>query len=139
VHTAVTNAATAGHTSIDETLLIDQTRLIRDAALIATAHTPTNKTEQKHRALARRLHKRLPDYQRFTTDLTVPADNNAAERENRMAKIRQKISGCMRTLKGATDFAALRSYTATSTKHGIGMLDALTALTSQNPWQPATT
>ncbi len=56
-----------------------------------------------------------------------------------MVKIRQKVSGTMRTLKGAQDFAAIRSYTATAAKHGITMLDALTRLTSHNTWYPTTT
>jgi transposase len=45
----------------------------------------------------------------------------------------------MRTLKGAKDFAAIRSYTATAAKHGITALNALNRLTSQEPWYPATT
>ena len=74
----------------------------------------------KHRALARRLIRRIEDYLRFATDPTVPWDNNAAEREIRMPKLRQKVSGGMRTLTGAEHFAALRSYLATTGKHGIG-------------------
>jgi len=69
----------------------------------------------------------------------VPFDNNAAEREIRMAKLRQKISGGMRTLTGAQHFAALRSYIATTHKHGLGALDALTMLTTGNTWLPGTT
>jgi hypothetical protein len=53
-----------------------------------------------------------------------------------MAKIRQKISGTMRTLTGAQHFAALRSYLQTTAKHDIPALAALTALTSANPWLP---
>ena len=120
-------------------LLTDQSRLIRHGALIGANITPTNKVEQKHRALARRIVKRLDDYLRFATDPAVPFDNNAAERQIRMAKIRQKISGCMRTLKGAQDFAAIHSYTATAAKHAIPMLTALTRLTNEDPWYPATT
>jgi hypothetical protein len=45
----------------------------------------------------------------------------------------------MRTMKGAKDFAAIRSYTATAAKHGINMFDALNRVTSQEPWHPATT
>ncbi|HEY5515348.1 MAG TPA: hypothetical protein VIK12_03985 [Pengzhenrongella sp.] len=56
-----------------------------------------------------------------------------------MAKLRQKISGGMRTLTGAQHFAALRSYLATTEKHGIDGLDALTRLTTGNPWQPQMT
>ena len=89
--------------------------------------------------MARRLTKRLDDYLRFTTDFTVSADSNAAEQQIRMVKIRQKVSGCMRTLQGAQDVAAIRSYTATAHKHAITMLDALTRLTSHNTWYPTTT
>jgi len=76
---------------------------------------------------------------RFATNPIVPFDNNAAEREVRMAKLRQKISGGMRTLTGAEHFAALRSYIATTLKHHLGTLDALTMLTTGNPWLPKTT
>jgi transposase len=54
-------------------------------------------------------------------------------------KCRADHSGCMRTLKGAQDFAAIRSYTATAAKHDLTMLHALTRLTSHNTWYPATT
>jgi hypothetical protein len=43
-----------------------------------------------------------------------------------MVKIRQKVSGCLRTLTGAEQFCAIRSYLATIAKHGIDLLDALT-------------
>ncbi len=56
-----------------------------------------------------------------------------------MAKLRQKISGGMRTLTGAEHFAALRSYIATTLKHDLRTLDALTMLTTGNPWLPETT
>jgi len=82
--------------------------------------------------------KRIEDYLRFAHDLRCPFDNNAAEREVRMVKIRQKISGAMRTITGAKHFCHLRSYLATTTKHGINQLDALIQLTSGRPWIPAT-
>ena len=66
----------------------------------------------------------------------VPFTNNGAEQNVRMAKIRQKISGTMRTLTGAQNFAKLRSYIQTTAKHGHPMLTALTQLTSRNPWLP---
>jgi transposase len=92
----------------------------------------------KHRALARRLRDRQADYLRFLDEgFVVPWDNNAAEREVRMVKIRQKISGSMRTLAGARDFTAIRSYLATAVKHGIRFIDALTMLATCRPWLPA--
>jgi hypothetical protein len=53
-----------------------------------------------------------------------------------MIKIRQKISGCLRTLAGAEQFCAIRSYLATTAKHDISLLDALTRLTNRRPWLP---
>jgi hypothetical protein len=53
---------------------------------------------KKHHALARRLLSRQDDYLRFTTDFRAPPDNNGSERDIRMAKLRQKVSGCLRTL-----------------------------------------
>jgi transposase len=135
----VEGAKTAGHHKISDELRAEQRRLISNGAIIGASATPANKLEQKHRALARRLTTRLEDYLRFTADFTVPATNNAAEQQIRMVKIRQKVSGCMRTRQGAQDFAAIRSYAATAHKHGITMLDALTRLTSGNTWYPATT
>ena len=55
-----------------------------------------------------------------------------------MAKLRQKLSGGMRTLTGAEHFAALRSHIATTLKHGLGTPDSLTMLTTGNPWLPET-
>jgi hypothetical protein len=54
--------------------------------------------------LARRLLGRQEDYPRFTQHFAVPPDNNGCERDIRMAKLRQKVSGCMRTLTGARLF-----------------------------------
>ena len=78
----------------------------------------------KHHALARRLIDRQDDYLRFTVDPRVPFDNNAAEREIRMIKLRQKVSGCLRTLIGA--------------EHGIHFFEALTMLAEGRPWLPET-
>lgn len=137
--TAVQDARTTGATTVDPATLHTHTRLLRTAAVIAAADPATGRLAAKHRALARRIRDRLPDYLRFTTDFTVPFDNNPAEREIRMVKLRQKISGTMRTLTGAQHFAAIRSYTATAAKHDIPLLDALTQLTSGKPWIPETT
>jgi transposase len=115
-------------------------RLIVSAALIGAAAqgAPPGAVGRRHRALARRIHRRLEDYLRFATDPRVPFDNNPAERDIRMVKIKQKVSGCMRTLAGAQDFAAMRSYLATAAKHGRRPFDVLTELTSGNVWIPAT-
>jgi transposase len=93
---------------------------------------------RKLHALARRMRERIDDCLRFAHDpQRCPFDNNAAEREVRMVKIRQKISGAMRTLTGAEHFCHLRSYLATATKHGVNLYDVLVQLTSGQPWIPA--
>jgi transposase len=54
-----------------------------------------------------------------------------------MAKLRQKVSGCLRTMSGARQFCAIRSYLSTAAKHGLAFFDALIALTEDQPWTPA--
>jgi transposase len=111
----------------------------RSAARLGTKATAArrNDLEKDHNALARRLLDRHDDHLRFTMDPRVPFDNNPAEREIQMIKIRQKVSGCLRTLPGAKQFCAIRSYLATTAKHGIGLRDALTRLTNRQPWLPS--
>ena len=92
---------------------------------------------KKHHALARRLLDRQDDYLRFTRDWRVPPDNNGCERDIRMAKLKQKVSGCLRTLTGARQFCAIRSYLSTAAKHGLSFFDALVMLTEGRPWIPA--
>jgi transposase len=54
------------------------------------------------------------------------------------AKIRIKVSGCLRSVKGAETFCAIRSYLATAARHGIGWIDALTQAAAGTPWIPET-
>jgi transposase len=123
--------------STDPTALERHTRWIIDAAIVAAADdTNHGKLASKHRALARRIRDRHDAYLAFTTNPAIPADNNLAERDIRMVKIRQKISGSLRTFTGAEDFAAIRSYTATVSKHQLNLYDALVALATGHPWLP---
>jgi len=73
-----------------------------------------------------RLATRRQDTLRFLRDPTVPFTNNQAERDARMMKLRQKISGGFRSLEGAIDFATIRSFLSTARKQGWNMIDALT-------------
>ena len=88
-------------------------------------------------AVARRLLDRHDDYLRFTTNWRIPADNNGSERDIRMIKLRQKVSGCLRPLTGAQQFCAIRSYLSTAAKHGRTFFDTLAMLTQGQPWLPA--
>ncbi|MGH6819500.1 MAG: IS66 family transposase [Methylocella sp.] len=73
-----------------------------------------------------RLATRKDDTVRFLHDAAVPFTNNQAERDGRMMKLRQKISGGFRSLEGASDFATVRSFLSTAKKQGWKIIDALT-------------
>lgn len=124
----------------DSADLAEQTHLLRSAVVLGAEATAdrTDKLHRKYHALFVRLRDRRADYLRFLTDPAVPFDNNPAERTIRMPKLRIKVSGSMRTMTGAEHFAAIRSYTATATRHGINMLDALTRAAAGSPWIPTT-
>jgi transposase len=132
-------AIAQGQTAVDGGALAGQISLYRSAALIGASQTAarSGKLMTKHNALARRLLDRQDDYLRFARDLRVPADNNGSERDIRMAKLRQKVSGCLRTMTGARQFCAIRSYLSTAAKHGLTFFDALVMLTQGRPWIPA--
>ena len=72
-----------------------------------------------------RLAKHKEDTLRFLRDPTVPFTNNQAERDGRMMKLRQKISGGFRSLQGAMDFALIRSFVSTARKQDWNIIDAL--------------
>ncbi|MEA2966797.1 MAG: transposase, partial [Alphaproteobacteria bacterium] len=72
-----------------------------------------------------RLSTRRPDVLRFLANPLVPFTNNLAERDGRMMKLRQKISGGFRSEQGAEDFAVIRSLLSTARKQGWDLLDTL--------------
>ena len=84
----------------------------------------------KHRP-GHNLLQRLKTFQtetlRFLTDFDVPFTNNLAEQDLRMMKVKMKISGSFRTLKGAQIFATVRSIVSTARKHRCNILRTLAA------------
>lgn len=91
----------------------------------------------KAQNLLLRLDEREDQALRFATDFQVPFDNNLCERDLRMVKLQQKISGCWRTRDGARSFLAVRSYTSTARKHGQRPLTVLSQLVAGRAWLPA--
>ena len=80
------------------------------------------------RKLACRMSERRDEVLLFMQDFPVGFDNNQAERDLRMLKVKQKICGCFRTERGATEFCRLRSYVSTMKKQGRGVLDVIRSL-----------
>jgi transposase len=87
--------------------------------------------------LLARLDAHRDEVLRLLDDTRVPFDNNQAERDLRMVKLQQKISGCWRTPAGAAAFLALRSYLSTARKHGRNPLAVLGQLFQGQAWLPA--
>lgn len=82
------------------------------------------------------LLERLRDYKedilRFAADWTVPFTNNEAERTIRFSKVKQKVSGCFRTEKGAQDYMRIMSFVSTARKHGMSYFEAVRAALEGN-------
>ena len=95
---------------------------------------PRKKT--KARNLLERLDQHRSEALAFMYDFSVPFDNNLAERDLRMIKLQQKISGSFRTEDGAKTFCRIRSYISTARKNAVGAMDALTGLFQGKPFLP---
>lgn len=90
---------------------------------------------------ARNLLDRLRKHQQavfcFLEDLRVEFDNNQAERDLRMIKVQQKVSGCFRSLTGAQAFSRIRGYLSTLRKQGLPLLSALQTTLCGHPLLPS--
>jgi transposase len=83
------------------------------------------KKQRKGKNLLDRLDRNRDQVLGFMRDFTVPFTNNLAERDIRMQKVKEKISGCFRTRAGADVFAQLRTYISTARKQGHRVLAAI--------------
>jgi transposase len=108
-------------------------RLIREGfdqnPMPPEAETDGKKCGRRKEGKVRALLHRLDDYSAsvclFADDFSVPFDNNQAERDIRMAKVKQNVSGCFRTLVGAQDFIEIMAYIGTAKKQGICVFSAI--------------
>jgi transposase len=113
------------------------------AAGLAANPSPRRRPRQRGRVKqtpARNLLERLCLGQEpvlaFLNDLTIPFDNNQAERDLRMLKVQQKVSGCFRAPRGAEAFARIRGYLSTLRKQGVALLAALETIFAGHPLYP---
>ena len=107
---------------------------------VAPAHGPKRRGRRKQ-SKARNLLDRFRDHPdsilAFMRDFAVPFDNNQSERDLRMMKLRQKISGTFRSFDALVNFCRIRGYVSTARKNGINALDALQRVFLGNPFVPA--
>jgi transposase len=93
--------------------------------------------QSEARNLLDRLRKQQKAVLTFLEDLRVDFDNNLAERDLRMVKVQQKVSGCFRSLVGAQAFARIRGYLSTLRKQGLPLLSSLQATLCGHPVLPS--
>jgi transposase len=98
------------------------------------------KRGRKKQTKAQNLLDRLEHYEEwvlaFLHDFEVPFSNNQSEQDARMMKVKQKVSGCFRTLEGAKTFATIRSYISTLRKQGQQIFQGLKSAIQGKPFIP---
>jgi len=128
--------------------VLRQTFVTRYRAVLAAGHAanppPERRPHQRGRVkqtpaqnLLERLWLGQEQVLAFLDDLTIPFDNNQAERDLRTLKMQQKVSGCFRSDPGADAFVRLRSYLATLRKQGQPLFAALQTVFAGRPLYPA--
>jgi len=93
--------------------------------------------QTKARNLLDRFHNHPEGILAFMRNFSVPFDNNLSERDLRMMKLRQKISGTFRNFDALVDFCRIRGYVSTARKNGLNALAALRRVFSGDPFVPA--
>ena len=146
IKTAVDTARLAGETRLPPAILTGFTQRY-DAVIwagYAVNPRPPPAPEKKRGRPAQtpplNLLDRLRDFKAetlaFMHDFRVPFDNNLAERDVRMVKVKQKVSGGFRTAEGAQGFAQIRGYVSTARKQAVNVFTAIREALTGRPWMP---
>ena len=144
---AVDTARTQGLTALPDADLnrfLNRYERIVDAGYaqnpVVTLSPDPKRRGRRKQSKARNLLDRFRDHPdsilAFMRDFSVPFDNNLSERDLRMMKLRQKISGTFRSFNALVDFCRIRSYVSTARKNGLTALDALRRVFAGVPFVP---
>jgi transposase len=106
-------------------------------ALTSSPKKRGRKKQTKTQNLLDRLEKYEMWVLAFLHDFRIPFTNNLAEQDIRMIKVKQKISGSFRTLRGAESFLAIRSYISTVRKNGLQIFPAIVSALTGKPFIPS--
>jgi transposase len=123
--------------------IIDRAKLENPPLIATNSPGPIKKRGKKKKTKPQNLLERLEKYRRealaFMHDFEVPFDNNLAERDLRMMKVQQKISGNFRSWEGANIFCRIRGYISTVKKNSISVIDAIQGAFEGKPFIPGRT
>jgi transposase len=144
MQTAVRTAKIAGQTELHPKQCAGYeaayTRLLHAGQHANPPSPPTGKAGHRKQTPTRNLLDRLVAHRlavlAFLHDFRVPFDNNQAERDLRMLKVKLKVSGCFRSPAGADQFCRIRGYISTLRKQGYSVLDGLTSIFTGEPFMP---
>jgi len=123
--------------------IIEKAKLENPPPITSNSEGQIKKRGKKKKTKALNLLERLDKYRRealaFMYDFEVPFDNNLAERDQRMVKVQQKISGNFRSWEGARIFCRIRGYISTVKKNSVSVIDAIQGVFEGNPFIPEKT